>query len=178
MLLYYLSPGWGERLRNRNHTKLDLLWRLACQRSRGPRCGGAWGGTAGGFCCWACPGITGTATWAEQSVASSRAFWGGSGLCWWTCSRGTGTSVWVWRMERRKGRIWRTSNRGPNQSSMLSGSAWRGAADQPGDWAPLHSHKQIALITHNYSELYWVLAPTSKCSHLSNTVLIFHLIYN
>lgn len=173
-----VSLGPSSLPRNWTHTEPDLLWRWACQHSRGPRCGGAWGGTAGGSCCWACPGITGIAAWAGQSAASSRAFWGGSGPCWWTCSRGTGTSGTRVQTGTVKRRNMENIKQGWNESSMLRGSAWRGASDQAADWAPPHSNRQIALITYNYTEHHWVLAPTSKCSHLSNTILIFHLIHN
>lgn len=83
----------SNHTQNKNTTQ-DLLWQSAYQHSQEPHCGGVWGGTAGGSCCWACPGIMGNATLAGQSAASSRAFWDDSGPCWWTCSRGTGTSGW------------------------------------------------------------------------------------
>lgn len=112
---------WKTKSAVVNTFSSNLQWQLVCRRSLVPRCGGGWDGTAGGPCCWACPGTTGSGTWAALSAASSRAFWAGSDLCCWTCSRGTGTSV-QWQEGRQRERIlfsWeKWSNQGQSKTRL------------------------------------------------------------
>lgn len=128
----------------------DLLWQLAYQHSRAPHCAGVWGGTAGGSCCWACPGTEDSVTWAGQSAASSRAFWGGLGLCWWTCSRDTGTSG---SKESRRGES-KQGEKGAQCVWWPASPRKRSCSSRGKEWD-----------SSNPCDHRHVMAPTSKCCH-------------